>query len=95
MGGGSVEGGLLAHLLRKRISLLGTTLRSRTDEYKAELTARFARDALPGLADGSLRVVVDREYALDALQEAHTFMESNGNLGKIVIAVSPPPATSA
>jgi tumor protein p53-inducible protein 3 len=85
MGGGSVEGGLLAQILRKRIKMVGTTLRSRTDGYKAELTARFVREALPLLASGAAAPVVDSEFPLAEAQAAHERMESNANTGKILL----------
>ena len=55
MGGPNVEGPLLAKILRKRVSLIGTTLRTRSIEYKEKLVAEFSAAALPGLADGTLR----------------------------------------
>lgn len=87
MGGVSVDGGLFATILRKRVQLLGTTLRARSDAYKAELTAAFARDALPLLASGAVQPVIDSEYALEEAQAAHERMESNVNTGKILLTV--------
>ena len=87
LGGVAVDGGLFAHVLRKRLHLVGTTLRSRDDEYKAALVARFAAEALPHLASGRLRVVVDRVMLLSEVQAAHDVMESNATTGKVVLRV--------
>merc|ERR1712130_823556 len=43
MGGAEVSGPVLGGVLRKRASVIGTTLRSRSDDYKAQLAAAFAR----------------------------------------------------
>lgn len=70
---------------------MGSTLRSRDDGYKAELVSRFAGDALPRLAQGGpFRPVVDRVYgALEDVQAAHEYMESNASTGKMVVRVDP------
>jgi tumor protein p53-inducible protein 3 len=79
---------LLGALLRKRGRLVGTTLRNRSDEYKANLVARFRDEALPLLESGALRGVVHAEFPLDRTGEAHALMESNATLGKILLRVS-------
>lgn len=86
MGGGqtSVNLGLL---LVKRVHWVGTTLRARPVEQKIEICRRFAAEVLPRFDDGSLRVVVDSRFALDAIADAHRRMESNANVGKILIDV--------
>lgn len=89
MGGGSVEGGLFAQILRKRIALLGTTLRGRSDDYKAALTAAFAEHALPKFVDGSYKPVIERVFAsLEEAGAAHELMESNATVGKILLKVA-------
>jgi tumor protein p53-inducible protein 3 len=88
MGGGSVEGGLFAHMLRKRVTITATTLRSRTDEYKTLLTRQFASEILPVLAAGILKPIIDKEFELKDIQAAHDYMESNASVGKIVIKVA-------
>ena len=75
-------------ILRKRATLTGTTLRNRSDAYKAALVAAFAANVLPLLTSGALRPVIDREYPLSAIHEAHGYMESNASTGKVVIAVN-------
>lgn len=87
MGGGSIDGGLFAQVLRKRLQILGTTLRARDTAYKAELVRRFSEAALPGLASGALKPVIDSEFALADIQAAHALMESNTTTGKIVLRV--------
>lgn len=88
MGGISVEGPLFGAILRKRIQIQGTTLRARSDEYKAELTQEFTDKIMPLLESGALKPVVDKEFELSDVQTAHDYMESNANIGKIVLKVA-------
>jgi putative PIG3 family NAD(P)H quinone oxidoreductase len=84
MGGGSapINMGLL---LTKRITWIGTTLRSRPVERKIELMQRFIAEVLPLFESGALRPVIDSRYSFDQMPEAHTYMQSNANIGKILI----------
>lgn len=86
LGGARVEADL-SRLLRKRITVVGTVLRSRPIHEKAALTAAVRERLLPLFADGRLRPVVDRTYPLSEAAEAHRAMERNLNLGKIVLLV--------
>ena len=83
-----VADGLLGALLRKRARLVGTTLRNRSDEYKAALVARFCAEALPLLASGAVQGVVHAEFPLERTGDAHALMESNATLGKLLLRVS-------
>jgi putative PIG3 family NAD(P)H quinone oxidoreductase len=78
----------LGKLLGKRASLIGTVLRARPLEEKAELSQRFTTEMLPRFGDGSLRPVIDSRYPLDAIADAHRYMETNANVGKILIDVA-------
>ena len=87
MGGGIVDRFDLRRLMGKRLQVTGTTLRSRSLEYKTRLTREFAARALPKFADGTLRPVIDRVFPWEQVAEAHRYMESNRNIGKIVLKV--------
>jgi NADPH:quinone reductase len=71
--------------LRKRISIIGTVLRSRTIQEKAEATKRFAKDVIPLLKSGKIRPNIDRIFKLEDVQKAHKYLESNESFGKIVL----------
>ena len=77
----------LGLLLTKRISLTGTVLRSRPLEEKLAVTQRFGREVLPFLASGAVRPVIDSRYALADVADAHRHMETNANVGKIVLSI--------
>jgi len=87
-----MQGGIRAEidlntLLSNRLTVQGTILRNRPVEQKGEIVRRFSEEALPGLADGSLRPVIDRVLPLDQVVEAHRAMEAGGHTGKIVLRV--------
>lgn len=87
LGGARVEQVNLGVLLRKRIQLTATTLRTRSLDYKIRLTREFADFALPRFADGRLKPVIDRIFPWECVVEAHQYMEANQNIGKIVLRV--------
>ena len=86
MGGGSAPFNMGA-LMPKRGRLIGTVLRPRPVDEKIAVTQRFIAEMLPLFLVGKMRPVIDRRYGLDQIAEAHRFMESNANTGKIVIDV--------
>ena len=74
-------------LLQKRQSLIGVVMRSRSTQEKIELTREFVRTTLPLLESGRLKALVDSVFPLRDVALAHERMESNANLGKIVLKV--------
>ena len=75
----------LGLVLRKRATIIGTALRGRSIEEKAEATRRFAAHVLPLVARGVVRPVVDRVYPAGDIRAAHQHLESNRTCGKIVL----------
>lgn len=84
MGGASAHANL-GLLLQKRLQVRGTTLRARPLEEKALATRAFEKSVLPHIASGRIQVVIDRVYALRDAAEAHGYMATNANFGKIVL----------
>ena len=87
LGGGkaSINLGLL---LVKKLRILGSTLRSRPLESKIELAQRFSQRILPLFETSRVRPHLDRVYGWTKVQEAHAYMESNQNTGKLVLRIS-------
>lgn len=83
--GGSSAGMNLADLLRKRLTIRGTTLRNRSLDYKRRLTADFRERCLPLVTSGDLAPVIDSVFDWTDVEEAHGRMERNLNIGKIVL----------
>lgn len=80
----------LGAVLSRRLRLIGSVLRARPREEKAQLTAGFAGFALPRLADGRLRPVVDRVLPFERIADAYAELERGGVFGKIVVEVREP-----
>lgn len=78
----------LNKLLSKRLKIVTTSMRTLPLEEKAAAINVFKKKALPLLASGLIDPVVDRVFKLEELSEAHRYMESNQNFGKIVISIS-------
>jgi NADPH:quinone reductase len=77
----------LSRLLRQRVQLIGTVLRSRSSAEKAVATAAFVRDVVPGLAARTLAPVIDQVLPLDRIAEGHRRLESNATIGKVAIII--------
>ena len=75
----------LGLLLRRRIQLLGTVLRTRPLEEKIALAREFSGSVLPLLSSGRIRPVVDEVFSFKDIRKAHERMESNDTFGKIVL----------
>lgn len=77
----------LSLIQRKRLRLIGTVLRARPLEEKIAVTQAFARQVVPLIERGVVRPVIDRVFDLAEAAAAHRYMESNANVGKIVLRV--------
>jgi putative PIG3 family NAD(P)H quinone oxidoreductase len=74
-------------LLRQRLTVRGTVLRSRPIEERIAVTRRFGTEVGPLLARGVVRAVVDAEFPLGELVRAHERLESNATFGKVVVTM--------
>src|SRR5205823_2940181 len=72
-------------LVMRRLTVLGSTVRSRSAEQKARLVADFSARALPRFERGELRAVVSRTYPLAEAARAHEDLEADRVVGKIVL----------
>ncbi|KAJ7681510.1 quinone oxidoreductase [Mycena rosella] len=81
----------LTPILYKRLRIQGSTLRSRTPAYQADLIARFGKEVLQHITgekgDGPIKTYIHKVYSWNDIQTAHQEMESNSNSGKIIAEV--------
>jgi NADPH:quinone reductase len=75
----------LGLLMRKRIRMIGTVMRSRPLEEKMALAREFSKSVLPLLASGRIHPIVDGVYPFPNIAEAHQRMEDNDSFGKLVL----------
>ncbi|MET1111708.1 MAG: NAD(P)H-quinone oxidoreductase [Allosphingosinicella sp.] len=74
-------------VMRKRLTLTGSTLRARPAEYKAALAGELRRDVWPHLESGRIRPVIHATFPLEDAAGAHRLMDSGDHVGKIVLEV--------
>lgn len=88
LGGTIVKDVNLMTLLQKRITVKGTLLTPRSDAYKAKLTKEFVARTNKLFAAGRLKPIIDSVFQLENVENAHRYMESNKNKGKIILTVN-------
>jgi NADPH:quinone reductase-like Zn-dependent oxidoreductase len=83
--GGSKSEADLGTILRKRVTIIGTVLRARSNAEKAAATKAFVAQVLPLLERGTIRPVIDRSFPAAEVRSAHQYLESNRSCGKVVL----------
>jgi NADPH:quinone reductase len=88
----SLQGGAkatidVALMMRRRLTLTGSTLRARDDAYKGGLARRVNDNVWPLLEAGKIAPVIHATFALDDAAQAHRLMESSAHIGKIILTV--------
>jgi len=89
----AVQGGVraeinMAEVMRRRLTLTGSTLRPRSKAFKSMLAQEILGNAWPLVEEGSLRPVMDLAFPLTEAAAAHSRMEAGDHIGKIVLKVS-------
>ncbi|MGZ5861637.1 MAG: NAD(P)H-quinone oxidoreductase [Croceibacterium sp.] len=77
----------MAGLMVKRQTITGSTMRARSDAFKAALTEEILRTVWPLVDEGRLRPELDSQFALRDAAAAHARMEAGEHVGKIVLSV--------
>ena len=77
----------IQHLMRRRLTITGSTLRPRDARFKAALAAEVEQHVWPLLEAGKFKPVIYQEFPLAQAAQAHTLMESSQHIGKIILQV--------
>jgi len=75
------------HIMLKRLTVTGSTLRASPAERKIAIAQALRREVWPLLETGEIKTVIHRVFPLAGAAAAHALMESNAHIGKIVLAV--------
>jgi len=75
----------LGQVLRRRLTITGSTLRPRPIAFKAQIARELRERVWPLLAAGTIRPVIYKTFPLEAAAEAHALMESSTHVGKIML----------
>jgi NADPH2:quinone reductase len=86
---GGAKGTLdMGQVLRRRLTVTGSTLRPRSAEFKGRIAAQLQAKVWPLLAQGAIKPVIFRTFPLEQAAQAHALMESSTHVGKIMLQVS-------
>lgn len=77
----------LQRIMLKRLTLTGSTLRSRSADEKARLTAAVEAAAWPWIVSGAVRPPIHAVHPLDRAADAHAALEAGAHVGKIMLEV--------
>jgi len=77
----------LGQVLRRRLSISGSTLRPRPVAFKAAIARNLREHVWPLFAAGKIKPVIFKTFPLEQAAEAHALMESSTHVGKIVLQV--------
>jgi NADPH:quinone reductase len=78
----------IVDIMRRRLTLTGSTLRPRSVEFKTMVADEILRTVWPYTEGGRLKPVIDSVFPLAEVTEAHARMETGGHVGKIVLEVT-------
>ena len=78
----------MSQVLRRRLTITGSTLRPRSVAYKADIAQQLRAHVWPLIDAGRVKPVVFADFAMARASDAHALMESGAHVGKIVLRVS-------
>ncbi len=79
----------IRQVMARRLTITGSTLRSRSPEFKGAIAARLLEKVWPLLEDGTIKPVIHKVFPLDEAAAAHAELERGKHVGKIVLQVKP------
>lgn len=74
-------------LMRRRLTITGSTLRPRHGDFKAQLAAAIEQQVWPLLEKGQFKPVIHQTFPLAQAAQAHAVMESSNHIGKLILEV--------
>jgi NADPH2:quinone reductase len=78
----------LGQVLRRRLTITGSTLRPRPVAFKARIARELRERVWPLIEAGKIRPVIHRSFPLEQAAQAHALMESSAHVGKIMLEVA-------
>jgi NADPH2:quinone reductase len=74
-------------IVRRRLTLTGSTIRPRPPQYKGKIAEALVREVWPLLEDGRMRLDVCATFSLAEVARAHALLDANEQIGKVVLVV--------
>ncbi len=78
----------MTDILRRRLTVTGSTLRPRSDEFKQKIAVNLLKYVWPLIENKQIKPLIYRSFALEDAAQAHRLMESSVHIGKIVLEVN-------
>ena len=78
----------LVNIFKRNVRIVGSTLRSRTPQVKAEILASLVRDVWPKVATGDVKPTIYKTLPITEVEAAHDILYRGENVGKVVLIVS-------
>ena len=77
----------LVNIFKRNVRIVGSTLRSRTPQVKAEILASLVRDVWPKVATGEVKPTICKVLPIMEVEAAHEILYKGENVGKVVLSV--------
>lgn len=77
----------LVNIFKRNVRIVGSTLRSRTPQVKAEILASLVRDVWPKVATGEVKPTIYKTLPITEAEAAHDILYRGENVGKVVLTV--------
>ena len=78
----------LAQILHRQLTITGSTLRPKSNAFKAAIARNLEKHIWPLLENGKIKPVIYQTFPLEQAMDAHLLMQSNKHFGKIVLQVA-------
>lgn len=82
------QGADISQILMKRVTFVGSTLRSRDEAYQGKLRDQLVEHALPRFEDGRFKILIDKVLPWEQIQDAQRLLEDNNTKGKVICTIS-------
>ena len=77
----------LKNIYVRNVRIIGSTLRSRTPEVKAQILAELTKNVFPKIEDGLVKPTIYKVFPIQQAEEAHDILQRGENVGKVVLEV--------
>ncbi|WKX26934.1 NAD(P)H-quinone oxidoreductase [Tatumella ptyseos] len=88
MGGNLVDNFDITHMMVKRITITGSTMRGRNLEEKREIAEQLKEKVWPALEKGHCKPLIYATYPMEEIAKAHECLDTGSHIGKVVITLS-------
>jgi len=85
--GGAMSELNMLDFFKRGVKLIGSTLRSRTSEMKAEILSELEEKLWPAFTSGDIKILIHKTLPVEQAEDAHAILQNQQNLGKVVLTV--------